>query len=255
MNQESHYSAIAERYATNLFYDPESPVVESQLNLVENIFWLDDEVRKTDVLVDCGAGTCVFSSLLAKRRPDCKFICVEPCKEMAEEGRQMCADLPNVIVHVASLEEFLESFTITETTSFLCKEMIHHLSAEARPRAFAQMAGGFRVLLLTRPYECIYPFFPAAVDSWKSGMNLLETFTRELKDSNSFSDVSLQEKPIFAVSLPRDEWIKLVRTRFWSNLAGFSDEEMENGIDWIQKQCAPEIAFTETQVFIVGSNG
>lgn len=247
----THYNDIAGHYSKNIFYDPESVIVKNQSDSVSKILWPDGG-EHTKTVVDCGAGTCVFASILAQRWPQCKFMCVEPSAEMVAEGKKRCAHLPNVQVFEGTIEDFIETLTITPMTSFLCKEMMHHIPALQRQRIFTLMAGAYKVLIINRPHKCAYPFFPAALEAWESGADDLSIYRQEMEQSRNFADVHAEEINIADISMSRSEWSNLVRTRFWSNLSHFTDKEMDDGIAWIESSCASTVSFTEKQVFILG---
>eukprot|EP00397_Hematodinium_sp_SG-2012_P030472 GEMP01032277.1.p1 GENE.GEMP01032277.1~~GEMP01032277.1.p1 ORF type:complete len:250 (-),score=40.37 GEMP01032277.1:1217-1966(-) len=246
----NYYTAIAKTYDLNLFYDIESPIVQAQIEAVLEIMWPQSGPQEVgDTLVDLGAGTCAFSAELARRRPDCTFIFVEPNAQMAAQGRKRCSTLKNASIVEATAADFLATYTPTRDTMFLCKEMMHH--CVKRDRLFAQMKAAKKVLMIERPQKCVYPFCPTAVEAWEKSTCRPETFVDELK--TSFSNVVLDERLLVNVSMPTTEWTELVRSRFWSNLAEISDADMNAGLCWIKEKFPDEISFPEKEIFIIGT--
>lgn len=114
----------------------------------------------------------------------------------------------------------------------LLKEVAHHL--ENRVSTFRGFYESIEpspsdrpsLLIITRPQKDIdYPIWSDAKVVWAENQPSLEEFVSELEEAG-FTDVSsdIQRYPC---SIPLERWQAMVRNRFWSTFAGFSDEELD----------------------------
>lgn len=276
-----HYDKVAEKYHQSFFYDKNTPFEAWQLRVVREALDLHESSR----LLDLGGGTGRFSSLLrssVSTNEDTEFqvTCVDPSKRMLDVARAIkgvVAVENGAFFLLSSLlrsdsqhhhtdaltycREFalLDARTNEKHTHVLLKEILHHLET---PFQVAELFGylkngvvepGGRVVVVTRPKkEVDYPFFQKAYDVWVSAQPDAEEWAASLR-SKGFLDVSIATHS-FDVELELDVWCDMIRNRFWSTFAGFSDEEIETGISEIREgSTSSTVNFEERAVLLTAT--
>lgn len=174
----------------------------------------------------------------------------------------------------------------------LLKEVVHHFEQGELPALFAgafrQLRPGGRVVIMTRcephfPYRpdriastspkrhasfhththhyrphdpSQFPFFAGAIAAW-SAAQLPESVYQSALEASGFR-VAVDHAD-YPVSIPASQWLGMVRGRFWSNFDGFSDTEMEAGVEEIRGRLGlglgedRTITFPDRIVFITGT--
>lgn len=137
----------------------------------------------------------------------------------------------------------------------LLKEVIHLLPPEElKPLyrgIYQQLHAGGVVLTVTRPQEVDYPFFAEALARWQKLQPPWQRFV-ELQKELGFEVKS--SELIYPVHLAKAEWVAMLRHRYWSNLVGFSEEELEAGIVEVEQRFARQsvLSFEDRLIFLQG---
>jgi hypothetical protein len=252
---KAHYeSHSADSYDSAFFYEV-GPYTEHLRNLCRSRLQLDktaDETfaaatshhqqRRPRVLLDIGGGTGTFTRMLIQDTP-CQAIVIDPFLEKQNKVDSKPSDDPVTFV-AAPAEAFMNDPTTPEENSWrrgydqiLIKEVAHHFAEQDRTPIFRGMwdglvpssssapAGPPSLLMITRPQIDIdYPLWEEARAVWAKNQPSLDQFVSELKAAG-FSNIqhSVEAYPC-AISLER--WQSMVKARFWSTFANFSDDEL-----------------------------
>ena len=107
-----------------------------------------------------------------------------------------------------------------------------------------------RVVVCTRPRDDVeYPFFEAAREVWRAQQPSADHFVAAFRKHGFSCRVDVAAYPAV---IDREVWLGMMRNRFWSTFAGFSDRELEAGVAEVAAAHPPgPIAFEERVVFIV----
>ncbi len=218
-----HFDTIADIYNKVWYFSQ-----NYQTTMLENIIELL-QLGNADVLADLGGGTGTYTRLLLEKARIGKAYCIEPSRGMYLEAKK----IPSIESICADAEAFMNlDLTFTKV---LLKEVVHHIpNREALWRyLFAKLPDQGRVLIVTRPYDIALPLFEAAKQAFRQKQPKHETLIRELESSGF--EVSFRLHP-YQFSLDKPVWFNMIRQRFMSDLAGFTDEEIEAGLLEIDQQ-------------------
>mmetsp|Transcript_30343 Transcript_30343/g.88199 ORF Transcript_30343/g.88199 Transcript_30343/m.88199 type:complete len:286 (+) Transcript_30343:64-921(+) len=202
-------------------------------------------------VVDMGAGDGAFASVIHRRASlRRRTVCVDPSANMTAKAQQRPS--------VEAVNEDCITFTTRPEESYdriFFKEVVHHLPIADLPSIFRnvhkQLTPGGVVLIATRPKSADHvPIFPRAREVWSANQPAEEVFLGALRDGG-FDDVTV-EKRGFAMRVPRDEWLALCRSRFWSCFAPLTDDEMEKGMADLERSLAgvDVVEWTDTYIYI-----
>ena len=238
-----HYQNCAERYDTLLYFG------EQHHQWVIELIIQALALSTNDSVIDLGGGTGFFSHLLYKQANLTRnVICVDPSDNMLQQGR----NLPGVSLQCADAFSFIQKEEI-HYDKILIKEAIHHIPK--RKEVFTQIHKNLtstgRLLIVTRPLRPELPFFNTATEAFAKGQPSYEVLKTELETSGFSVDVHLHRFPI---ELIKTTWFRLLRERFMSNLAAFTDEQIEQGIMEIDEKYHGQktLRFDDILIFILG---
>merc|ERR1711871_1830429 len=97
----------------------------------------------------------------------------------------------------------------------LIKEMIHHIDVPALPQFFSglhrQLSPGGRVVIMTRPRDPDYPFFPACMEAWKDTQEHHGFYTERMEAAGFRVEV---ETAVFQLTVAKERWMRALRNRF-----------------------------------------
>jgi ubiquinone/menaquinone biosynthesis C-methylase UbiE len=171
-------------------------------------------------IVDLGAGTGNFShalhTALQTRHP---VVCVDPSAGLLELARERQGLRPIV---AGAFEFIVNHGNEEEQHQFdrvLMKEMVHFISRDQWPTMwpalYARLAPGGRVVIMLRPQRTEFPFSRGMVATWEKlwGCQGME----EAIEAAGFELQSYEAK--YPLSMTKREWLTLLASRFWSNLA------------------------------------
>lgn len=136
----------------------------------------------------------------------------------------------------------------------LLKEMIHHVvdRAEFWQKVRSRMPEGGRALVVTRPRLCPFPLFDSACEKFSDGQPGSSLLQSEIEESGLKSALSCASWPI---EVAKEDWFRLIRSRFTSNLFSYTDKEIEHGIEELRRRFSGrEITFQDQLIFIEVTN-
>jgi len=254
MNSKSHYEAhTAESYENAYFYE-EGEYSHYLRNLVVDKLKLKekDSFSGTRKLLDIGGGTGNFTAAITKEACGrMTSIVVDP---FLPETSLLDEQKTTAIQFVkASAEEFMidpphkdSSSTLWRTSyhQILMKEVVHHFQPKDRVPIFEGMKKGFSatdsnnsnggtmdkapsLLIITRPQRDIdYPLWDAAREVWAQNQPHADELCQDLELAG-FSRIA-QTVEAYPCSITLERWQAMVKSRFWSTFANFTDAELEH---------------------------
>ena len=222
MNTPNHFDSIADVFDRIWYFSDDYKAF-----VIEHIFH-DLQLNSNDVLADIGGGTGSFTSRLKARASLAKAYCIEPsapmCAEAAKRSdiRALCCDAEGFL---ALNEPF---------SKILFKEVIHHIGDRKKlwRRLYPLLPREGKILIVTRPQHVAFPFFNAAKEVFARHQPSEESLVDELIEEGFKVDLHRRSHTF---TLPKEEWYTMLRHRFMSDLGVFSDEEIEAGIDEIER--------------------
>jgi hypothetical protein len=257
----NHYEAhSAETYEEAYFYEP-GAYMSHLVDLVTQRMAFDDNEPRH--MLDIGGGTGNFARALVENN-NLRVTVIEPFLEEANNDKS-----DKVAFVKAPAEIFLSShrdaWRKQPFHQILIKETIHHIDEKLRVdilkgiynelQSFENEHTTPSILIVTRPQiEIDYPLWDAARQVWKENQPSLEQLISEL-ESAGFVDIKYTVEK-YGSSIPLDRWKRMVKNRFWSTFADFSDDELESGCELLAKERPPDedgiIHFEDRLLFITG---
>lgn len=237
----NHFDTIADIY-NRVWYFSEDYQNAMLNNIIESL-----RLTPEDVLADIGGGTGVYTRLLHDTVGLRKAYCVEPARNMWREA----AKLAGIESFCADAEGFMALGL--DFTKVLLKEVVHHIPA--RPTLWRHLreklppAG--RILIVTRPQDTALPLFEQAKIVFRGKQPHHAALIEELEAAGFAA--SLRTQP-YVFQLDKETWFGMIRNRFMSDLAGFTDAEIEEGINEIgQRHPGNRIEIPDTILYIAAS--
>ena len=241
---KTHYDRVAASYHDAYFY---SDAYE---------MWQRDEVLRRLQLqphhrvADIGGGTGRFVGLLKDAAGLATTpICVDPSASMLE-----ACDRKDVAFVQSDARAYVDGLEPKQLDRVLLKEVVHHFADDE----LASICAGLhktldqngRVVVCTRPRDDVeYPFFEAARKVWRAAQPSADHFVEAFRRAGFACAVDVAAYPAV---IDREVWLGMMRNRFWSTFAGFSDGELDSGVAEVAAAHVPgPIAFEERVVFIV----
>ncbi len=219
-----HYTSFAQDY--DGAFSSDLNYCRWSANSIVNLL----ELKKDDFLVDLGGGTGFFSSLIHKKSGlDKRVLCVDTCEKMLEK-----ADMyDNVFTMCDSASSFSGKDELKYDKIFI-KEAVHHF--ENRIDIFSQIYGQLGchgiICIVTRPQTPGFPLFKSALKSFEQSQPDYNVFITELEKAGF--DVKVHKKA-YPFKIKKNRWFELLKQKFMSNLAQFSDIEIDNGLKELEE--------------------
>lgn len=248
MTEQDHYEAIADSYEDAYFYQSATDyhrwLVEQCLDVLD--------LGPEDRLADIGCGTGHFTAALARAAGlTIPALAIDSSPSLLEAAAAR-SEL-RVLQADALAFAHSESRPSAPIDAVLLKEVIHHLPREQLPDLafglYQRLSFGGRILIVTRPKTVDYPFFAAAHRVWEAHQDEAVDYAATLQDAGFQTAIHLRPYPI---ALPKDQWFAMIRKRFWSTFARFSDEELEAGIAEIERaHPGDNLSFDDRLLFLI----
>jgi len=269
----NHYeSHSADTYEEAYFYEP-GAYMKNLVSIVNQYLELDKKVlipsNESRRLLDIGGGTGNFArALVQDNNVKLQVTVLEPFLEETK-NHDLLATNDKVSFIKAPAEIFLATpsheWRKQPFHQVLIKETIHHIDEESRVdilkaiynelQSFSKDSTTPSILIVTRPQiEIDYPIWGAARNVWKQNQPSVQQLTSELMAAG-FEDLNCTiEKYDSSISLER--WQGMVKNRFWSTFADFTDDELEKGCKELAEERPPDengiIYFEDRLLFITG---
>jgi SAM-dependent methyltransferase len=202
-------------------------------------------------VVDIGCGTGLYARGLAELAGH--VVCVDPSQAMLDQLPVGRAYLP-VRATAEEIASGGAGLPYAQFDTIVMKEAIHHVSASDRPGALhnlaALLAPQGRIVVVMLPTRIDYPLFSAA----------LELFEQHQPDPADIADIltgaGLRTElayDSFPLSFTMQCYAGMIRDRYKSLLASFTDAELERGIAEInERHPGDRLDFRDRFAFIRG---
>lgn len=239
-----HYRDLADQYDKALFF------AEGYRDWKIDFIIKELDIQRHESVVDLGGGTGIFAQLVhEKAQLQHDIVCVDMCNEMLEKAKKH----PGVSILCADALSFAQREDIAYDKLFI-KEAVHHFRDRINifKGIYRQLALEGKLLIITRPSQPEFPFFEAALKAFERSQPDYNIFRKELERAGFCVNVQLRPYPLI---LEKARWFEMLRQRFMSNLAKFSDEQIEQGIKELEEKYQHKeiLDFTDILVFIVGT--
>ncbi|WP_043578837.1 methyltransferase domain-containing protein [Actinopolyspora erythraea] len=242
MEHAAHYDALAGTFTDHWAYS-RAFVAWMTTALLDRL-----QPHADAALADVGSGPGLYAAALAERAQLAHPIdCVEPSPAMR-------AELPTTVTPVAATAEHIATGPEATYDGLWVKEALHHVPHDERPAVlaglFRRLRPGGRMLLVTWPRRVEHPLFPAAHEHLARVADRLPPGNLADELDQLGGQVTLTYDS-FLVTMPTERWIDMVRARYLSLLARFTDDELAEGIAHIRRD-HPEttVAFRDRYAFI-----
>ncbi len=236
-----HFDTIADIY-NKVWYFSE----QYQQTMLTNIINLL-QLGKDDVLADVGGGTGAYTRLLLEKAGLNKAYCIEPSRGMFLESQK----IPTIESICADADQFMR--LDLDFTKVLLKEVVHHIPNRETLWQYlhTKLPRQGKILIVTRPYEIALPLFEAAKSAFRQKQPKHETLMQELEASGF--NASFKIHP-YEFTLDKSVWFDMIRQRFMSDLAGFTEEEIEAGLQEIDaKHSSDTIEIPDRIIYLLAS--
>ena len=254
----AHYDdeKVSKNYENAFFYSD----LAYQTNLLENLVPHFTTTEDCDVpsltIGDIGGGTGNFTQALADAlgfKEDNKILCVDPFGDMLKQA----ACHKNVETLQLDALTFSQNPHKKDTFHYLLfKEIIHHVAEEdfqsLMSGSFQQLKTGGKMIVITRPQTTDYPFFPLAHSVWKWYQPSSDTIGTWLLRVGFKVQLQVVD---YGVKLSKKKWIEMVSNRFWSTFSHMTQQELDDGIKYIQDKYKEEeiLSFNDKMLFIIAT--
>ncbi len=204
------------------------------------VTWMAQEIiallalGAADRIADIGCGTGLHTLRLRELvQPRTPVLCVDPSAAMLEQ----MPDDPGLRPLTASAEELAgveEPGGAVERgalDAIVIKEAIHHVAANDRRRTIAGLADlladGGRLLVVMLPTRIEYPLFAAALTRFEELQPDPLDIAKAMRAAGLTVHLTYHE---YALTIPKDRYLTMVRDRYMSLLSMFDDSEIESGV-------------------------
>jgi SAM-dependent methyltransferase len=242
---QAHYGRLAASYDQNWAYSP------------AYIAWMTGcildraAIVPGQVVADIGCGTGLYSRQLAAA--GATVMCADPSQAMLD---QLPGD-PALVAVRASAQDIAErrvALPCERLDAIVIKEAVHHVPAGDRQAVLNGLTGllapGGRIVIAMLPAQISYPLFPAALQRFESLQPDPAGIAAVLCGAGLETELSYDS---YALTLDRDLYLSMVRDRYMSLLAGFTDAELERGITEIRERFPGDrLEFADRFAFIRG---
>jgi SAM-dependent methyltransferase len=242
---QAHYDRLAASYDQNWAYSP------AYITWMTRCILDRAAIGPGRVVADIGCGTGLYSRQLAAA--GATVICADPSQSMLD---QLPGD-PALVPVRASAEEIAErrvALPAQRLDAVVIKEAVHHVPASDRRAVLNGLADllapGGRIVIAMLPAQISYPLFSAALQRFESLQPDPADIAAVLSDAGLETELSYDS---YTLTLEKDRYLSMVRDRYMSLLASFTDAELERGITEIRERFPGDrLEFADRFAFICG---
>jgi SAM-dependent methyltransferase len=243
---QAHYGRLAASYDQNWAYSP------AYIAWMTRCLLARAAIGPGQVAADIGCGTGLYSRPLAAA--GATVICADPSKAMLDQ----LPDDPALVPVRASAQDIagrLVTLPCERVDAIVIKEAVHHIPAGDRQAVLNGLTGllapGGRIVIAMLPAQISYPLFTAALQRFESLQPDPAGIAAVLSDAGLETELSYDS---YTLAFDRDRYLSMVRDRYMSLLAGFTDAELDRGIAEIRERFPGDrLEFPDRFAFIRGT--
>lgn len=182
------------------------------------------ELTPKDIFVDIGGGTGIFTEMIQQKNKMHNAYCVEPEKSMC-----------GIAQEYASFQTICgDAFYFIDTLKYpyskiLFKEVIHHIDKRIQlwKNIYSSLQPNGRILIYTRPQNINFPLFQKAKEKFKENQPAYDILVDELHACGFSTNLNIES---FTFKIAKEKWFYMLESKFMSDLSGFTDKEINDGI-------------------------
>jgi SAM-dependent methyltransferase len=242
---QAHYDRLAASYNDNWAHNP------------AHIAWMTGcildhaAIQAGQVVADIGSGTGLYSCGLATAAS--MVICADPSQAMLDQLPSDPALIP-VRASAQGIAERRITLPAERLDAIVIKEAIHHIPASGRQEVLRGLAEflvpGGRIVIVMLPARITYPLFTAALQRFERLQPDPADIAAMLSGAGLEAELTYDS---YALTIAKDRYLSMVRNRYMSLLADFTDAELEHGITEIQDRYPDDrLEFADRFAFIRG---
>jgi 2-polyprenyl-3-methyl-5-hydroxy-6-metoxy-1,4-benzoquinol methylase len=235
----THYEDIAEKFNKVWKFS-----ADYKIWATERIgFYL--KLNNNDIFVDIGGGTGTFTNMITKQFTPNKAYCVEPEKSMCNISKEYS----NIETICSDAFYFINNLKYNYS-KMLFKEVIHHIDNRITlwNDIYNTIEANGRILIYTRPQKIKFPLFQKAKDAFYKNQPPYDLMVNELKNVGFIVEVSTES---FTFELSKEEWYKMLKAKFMSDLSIFTDKEIIEGIEELENQYNTNTYIMEDEIIFI----
>ena len=242
----NHYTNISNSYNSNFLYSEESNEYQ---NWILSLITTEINLTQHSHIADIGAGSGSFSNKLSNKigliNP---LLCVDNNLDMLKTAEKY----QNIKIQCSDAQTFAAQHNLFDF--ILLKEIIHHIPIIEMKKLFTDLekclTPNGSCLIITRPSKTDYPLFTAAQNVWSQNQPSKDTLLKIMNDCK----LNVTCNSIYMnMSLSKEKWFNMIRSRCWSTFSYFNDEQLEEGITELEIKFANtnDISFKEELLFFI----
>ena len=242
---QAHYDRLAASYDQNWAYSP------AYITWMTSCILDRAATGPGQVVADIGCGTGLYSRQLAAA--GATVICADPSQAMLD---QLPGD-PALVPVRASAQDIAGrrvALPAQRLDAIVIKEAVHHVPASDRHAVLNGLTGllapGGRIVIAMLPAQISYPLFTAALRRFESLQPDPADIAAVLSGADLETELSYDS---YTLTFETDRYLAMVRNRYMSLLADFTDAELERGITEIRERFPGDrMEFADRFAFIRG---
>jgi len=244
-----HYDVVSDSYQSAWFYQTGTPFETFLSSSFSELLCATPD----SFLVDLGGGTGAFTSRLRRdlglRR---RALVVDPSQGLLNGAAEFADDVETLLADADGFLGKLATAEVDPPQLVILKEVVHHVPrwASVASSLYSLLPSPSRVVIMTRPPTSHhFPFFPAAHDEWARHQEPPSAYAGPLEAAGF--GVEVVERA-YGVDMAKQQWLDMMRGRFWSTFSAFGDDELEEGVRRVDREHPGErLAFEDRLCFIV----
>lgn len=210
-------------------------------------------------MVDLGCGTGVTSArILAslKQRNETRpisVLCVDPHSVALINREALCRAFPGAVVETLSMSSGSFARLNGTFSHVLLKEVVHHCvdHQDEFRGIYSQLEPGGKMVIVTRPVEVDYPFFPRLKEIWRSSQAPISLFEEAVRVAG-FAHQETSEH-VFQFTVTKPAIIDWIQSRCWSEFSKLTPTEMAAGLDQLKHTYSNYITFNDRLLFLTAT--